>query len=105
MANMLTWLFQLLFLPCTLAIANVRKFLHMQNEGTSWVAIHHLELLPLLYTELDVSMTLQCGIGALWLGIILMIFIVTSHHSPAHTLSCYAGLNLCLPEKLSQKPL
>ena len=29
MANMLTWLFQLLFLPCTLAIANVRKFLHM----------------------------------------------------------------------------
>ena len=33
MANMLTWLFQLLFLPCTLEIANVRKFLHMLEKA------------------------------------------------------------------------
>ena len=41
MANMLTWLFQLLFLPCTLAIANVRKFLHMQRLITKeHIAVH-----------------------------------------------------------------
>ena len=39
MANMLTWLFQLLFLPGTLAIANVRKFLHMPGSAPASTSI------------------------------------------------------------------
>ena len=44
MANMLTWLFQLLFLPCTLAIANVRKFLHMQAVASYNVYISQISM-------------------------------------------------------------
>ena len=47
MANMLTWLFQLLFLPCTLAIANVRKFLHMDRAWRCLSVRDLIKYLPL----------------------------------------------------------
>ena len=52
MANMLTWLFQLLFLPCTLAIANVRKFLHMASHNLGHNVMH--SALSLKKTRLDI---------------------------------------------------
>ena len=41
MENVLTRLFQLPILPCTIAIANVRKFLHMEATVVTFALLEN----------------------------------------------------------------